>query len=85
MVDATGMKDQISNICCLEYNCILSLNTRRVKMNTILSGAGGLGNLTGVKEREAVLVEDYAPGARFMLFAGEPYREVPFFNGPFVD
>ncbi len=54
-------------------------------MNTILSGAGGLGNLTGVKERETVLVEDSAPGVRFMLFAGEPYREVPFINGPFVD
>jgi hypothetical protein len=60
MVDAKGMKDQISDICCLGYNCILSLNRRRVKMNTILSRAGDLGNLAEAKEREAVLVEDAA-------------------------
>jgi hypothetical protein len=48
MFGATGMKGQISNICCLGYNCILPLDTRRVKMNTILSGAGRLGNLIGV-------------------------------------
>ncbi len=34
---------------------------------------------------EKLTVTDAAPGTRFMLFAGEPYREVPFFNGPFVD
>jgi len=31
------------------------------------------------------MVTDAAPGNRFVLFAGEPYREVPFFDGPFVD
>lgn len=34
---------------------------------------------------EAVSVTDAAPGTRFMLMAGEPYRETPAFNGPFVD
>jgi hypothetical protein len=85
MADATGMNDQINNICCLEYNCILFLNTRRVKMNTILSGVGGLGNLTGVKKRKAMLGEDSTLCAQFILFAGELHREVPFFNRRFVD
>ena len=30
-------------------------------------------------------VTNVAPGTRFMLMAGKPYREVPFFNGPYVD
>jgi quercetin 2,3-dioxygenase len=30
-------------------------------------------------------VSDATPGTRFMLMAGKPYREVPVFNGPFVD
>jgi hypothetical protein len=30
-------------------------------------------------------VTDTAPGTRFLLMAGKPYREVPGFNGPFVD
>ena len=25
------------------------------------------------------------PGSRFLLMAGEPYGEVPVFNGPYVD
>jgi redox-sensitive bicupin YhaK (pirin superfamily) len=34
---------------------------------------------------EELTVTDAAPGTRFMLMAGKPYREVPVFNGPFVD
>jgi quercetin 2,3-dioxygenase len=30
-------------------------------------------------------VTDAAPGTRFLLMTGQPYREVPIFNGPFVD
>jgi len=30
-------------------------------------------------------VTDAAPGTRFLLMAGQPYGEVPVFNGPFVD
>jgi quercetin 2,3-dioxygenase len=30
-------------------------------------------------------VTDAAPGTRFLLMAGQPYGEVPAFNGPFVD
>lgn len=34
---------------------------------------------------EELEVTDAVPGTRFMLFAGKPYRQVPVFNGPFVD
>lgn len=34
---------------------------------------------------EEVTVTDAAPGTRFLLMAGKPYRETPVFNGPFVD
>jgi len=54
MVNATGMKYQISNICCLEYNCILSLKARRVKMHILLSRAGDIENAAVVKEQEGV-------------------------------
>ena len=50
-------------------------------MNTILSGAGELGNLAGVKERETVLVEDSAPDIRFMLFAGSHTERLPSSTG----
>jgi quercetin 2,3-dioxygenase len=30
-------------------------------------------------------VTDAAPGTRFLLMTGQPYGEVPVFNGPFVD
>jgi quercetin 2,3-dioxygenase len=30
-------------------------------------------------------VSDAAPGTRFLLMTGQPYGEVPIFNGPFVD
>jgi quercetin 2,3-dioxygenase len=34
---------------------------------------------------EELAVTDAAPGTRFMLMSGRPYREAPRFNGPFVD
>ncbi len=34
---------------------------------------------------EAFTVTDAAPGTRFLLMAGRPYREAPVFNGPFVE
>jgi hypothetical protein len=34
---------------------------------------------------DAFTVTDAAPGTRFLLMAGQPYGEVPVFNGPFVD
>ncbi len=33
----------------------------------------------------ALTVEEAQPGTRFMLMAGKPYGETPFFNGPYVD
>lgn len=33
----------------------------------------------------ALAVEEAHPGTRFVLMAGKPYGETPFFNGPFVD
>jgi redox-sensitive bicupin YhaK (pirin superfamily) len=32
-----------------------------------------------------VTVTDATPGTRFLLMTGQPYGEVPVFNGPFVD
>ena len=34
---------------------------------------------------EELTVTDATPGTRFLLMAGQPYEEVPVFNGPFVD
>jgi quercetin 2,3-dioxygenase len=34
---------------------------------------------------EELTVTDATPGTRFILFAGKPYRETPWFNGPYVD
>jgi len=34
---------------------------------------------------ERFTVTDATPGTRFMLMAGQPYGEVPVFNGPYVD
>ena len=34
---------------------------------------------------EEFSVTDAAPGTRYLLMAGQPYGEVPVFNGPFVD
>lgn len=50
-------------------------NRRRARPpQLVLLGAG-----------DEVTVNDATPGTRFMLFAGNPYGEVPVFNGPFVD
>jgi quercetin 2,3-dioxygenase len=34
---------------------------------------------------EELTVTDAIPGTRFLLMAGQPYGEIPVFNGPFVD
>jgi redox-sensitive bicupin YhaK (pirin superfamily) len=34
---------------------------------------------------EGFTVTDAAPGTRFLLMAGQPYGEVPVFDGPYVD
>ncbi len=34
---------------------------------------------------ERFTVADATPGTRFMLMAGQPYGDVPVFNGPYVD
>ena len=34
---------------------------------------------------EAFQVSDAAPGTRLLLLTGQPYGEIPVFNGPFVD
>jgi len=59
----------------LEGEAAFGANRRRAKPpQLVLLGAG-----------EAFTVTDAVPGTRFMLMAGEPYGEVPEFNGPFVD
>jgi redox-sensitive bicupin YhaK (pirin superfamily) len=60
----------------------------------MLDGEGTFGaNLRTARPPQLVLlgpgdrftVTDAAPGTRFMLMTGQPYGEVPVFNGPFVD
>jgi hypothetical protein len=34
---------------------------------------------------EEFTVTDAAPGTRFLLMTGQPYGEIPVFNGPYVD
>lgn len=34
---------------------------------------------------DALTVTDAQPGTRFMLMAGQPYGEMPVYNGPYVD
>ena len=34
---------------------------------------------------EELTVTDATPGTRFLVMAGEPYGEMPVFNGPYVD
>jgi redox-sensitive bicupin YhaK (pirin superfamily) len=60
----------------------------------LLEGEGLFGaNLRSAKPPQLVLlgpgeeftVTDAIPGTRFMLMTGQPYGEVPVFNGPFVD
>jgi redox-sensitive bicupin YhaK (pirin superfamily) len=60
----------------------------------VLEGEGSFGaNLRPARPPQIVLlgpgegftVTDAAPGTRYLLMAGQPYGEVPVFNGPFVD
>ena len=60
----------------------------------LLEGEGSFGaNLRSARPPQLVLmgpgdvftVTDAAPGTRFLLMSGQPYGEVPVFNGPFVD
>ena len=43
------------------------------------------GQLALMGPGEGFVVDDAAPGTRYLLMAGKPYGEVPRFNGPFVD
>jgi quercetin 2,3-dioxygenase len=59
----------------LEGNAAFGANRRRAKPpQLVLLGPG-----------EGFAVADAVPGTRYMLMTGQPYGEVPVFNGPFVD
>jgi redox-sensitive bicupin YhaK (pirin superfamily) len=59
----------------LEGEAAFGANRRRAKPpQLVLLGPG-----------EGFTVTDAAPGTRYLLMAGQPYREVPVFNGPYVD
>jgi len=59
----------------LEGEAAFGANRRRAKPpQLVLLGRG-----------DEFSVTDASPGTRYLLMAGEPYGEVPVFNGPFVD
>jgi quercetin 2,3-dioxygenase len=59
----------------LEGEAAFGANERRAKPpQLVLLGRG-----------EEFRVTDASPGTRYLLMAGEPYGEIPVFNGPFVD
>jgi redox-sensitive bicupin YhaK (pirin superfamily) len=59
----------------LEGEAAFGANRRRARSaQLVLLGPG-----------EEFVVSDAAPGTRFLLMTGQPYGEVPVFNGPFVD
>jgi redox-sensitive bicupin YhaK (pirin superfamily) len=59
----------------LDGEATFGANRRRAKPpQLVLLGQG-----------EGFTVTDAVPGTRFMLMAGQPYGEVPVFNGPYVD
>jgi len=59
----------------LEGEAAFGANRRRARpAQLVLLGPG-----------EEFVVSDAAPGTRFLLMTGQPYGEVPVFNGPFVD
>jgi hypothetical protein len=59
----------------LEGEAEFGANRRRARpRQLVLFGSG-----------EELTVTDARPGTRYLLMAGQPYREVPVFNGPFVD
>jgi quercetin 2,3-dioxygenase len=59
----------------LEGEAVFGANRRPAKpAQLVLLGPG-----------ETFAVTDAAPGTRFLLMTGQPYGEVPVFNGPYVD
>jgi len=59
----------------LEGEAAFGANRRRARpAQLVLLGPG-----------EELAVTGAAPGTRFLLMTGQPYGEVPVFNGPFVD
>jgi quercetin 2,3-dioxygenase len=59
----------------LEGEAAFGANRRRARpAQLVLLGPG-----------EEFAVTDAAPGTRFLLMTGQPYGEVPVFNGPYVD
>jgi redox-sensitive bicupin YhaK (pirin superfamily) len=59
----------------LEGEAAFGANRRRAKpAQLVLLGPG-----------EEFAVTDAAPGTRFLLMTGQPYGEIPAFNGPYVD
>jgi quercetin 2,3-dioxygenase len=59
----------------LEGEAAFGANRRRAKPpQLVLLGSG-----------DELRVSDASPGTRYLLMAGQPYREVPVFNGPYVD
>jgi hypothetical protein len=59
----------------LEGEAAFGANRRRAKPpQLVLLGRG-----------EEFRVTDASPGTRYLLMAGQPYGEVPVFNGPYVD
>ena len=59
----------------LEGEASFGANARRVSRSQIAVLGGG----------RALRVVDAQSGTRFMLMAGKPYGEMPYFNGPYVD
>jgi quercetin 2,3-dioxygenase len=59
----------------LDGEAAFGANRRRAKPpQLVLLGPG-----------EELAVTDAAPGTRFLLMTGQPYGEIPVFNGPYVD
>jgi redox-sensitive bicupin YhaK (pirin superfamily) len=59
----------------LEGEAAFGANRRRARpAQLVLLGPG-----------EEFAVSDATPGTRFLLMTGQPYGEVPMFNGPYVD
>jgi redox-sensitive bicupin YhaK (pirin superfamily) len=73
---ATDVPDAFQGVAyLLEGEGLFGANTQPARPpQLVLMGPG-----------DAFAVTRAAPGTRFMLMAGQPYGEVPIFNGPFVD
>jgi redox-sensitive bicupin YhaK (pirin superfamily) len=59
----------------LEGEAEFGANRRRGRPSQLVLLGGG----------DELRVSDARPGTRYLLMAGEPYGEVPVFNGPYVD